>query len=121
MQKIILILAGLLLSLNIFAQTGNDKILGKWTNEDKTRIIEFVKSGNAYDAIVRKTEDNSIVGKKQITGLKASGSTSFVNGTVFMIKKGKTAKCSATLLGDTRLNLKASYGILSKSQTWTKI
>lgn len=121
MQKMILMLTGLLFSLNIFAQTTNDKILGKWTNEDKTRIVEFVKNGDAYDAIIRQADDNSIVGKKQITGLKANSTTSFVNGTVHVIKKGKTAKCTATLSGDNKLYLKASYGMMSKSQTWTKL
>jgi uncharacterized protein (DUF2147 family) len=121
MQKMILLLTVLLFSLNIFAQSANDKILGKWINEDKTRIIEFVKNGDAYDAIIRTAEDNSIVGKKQITGLEASGTTLFVNGTVHIIKKGKTAKCSATLSGDAMLYLKATYGIMSKSQIWTKL
>ncbi|MEO7979116.1 DUF2147 domain-containing protein [Flavobacterium sp.] len=121
MQKIILITAGLLFSLNIFAQTTNDKILGKWTNEDKTRIIEFVKSGDAYDAIIRKAEDNGLVGKKQITDLKASGTASFVDGKLHIIKKGKTAECTASLSGDAKLIIKASYGMMSKSLTWTKL
>lgn len=121
MRKIILMVTGVLFSLNIFAQTTNDKILGKWTNEEKTRIIEFVKSGDAYDAIIREAEDNSLVGKKQITNLKANGTTSFVDGTLHIIKKGKTAKCTALLSGDTRLYLKGSYGLLSKSQIWTRI
>ncbi|MDF2551059.1 MAG: hypothetical protein K0R77_334 [Chryseobacterium sp.] len=121
MQKIILMVTGLLFSLNIFAQTTHDKILGKWTNEDKTRIIEFVKSGDAYDAIIRKAEDNSIVGKKQITALKATGTTSFADGTLHIIKKGKTAKCTASLSGDTMLYIKASHGMMSKTLTWTKL
>jgi len=121
MQKIILMVTGLLFSLNIFAQTTHDKILGKWTNEDKTRIIEFVKSGDVYDAIIRKAEDNGIVGKKQITALKATGTTSFADGTLHIIKKGKTAKCTASLSGDTTLYIKASYGMMSKSLTWTKL
>lgn len=121
MQKILLMAAGLLFSLNVLAQTTNDKILGKWTNEDKTRIIEFVKSGDAYDAIIRKAEDNSLVGKKQITALKATGTTSFSDGTLHIIKKGKTAKCTASLSGDTTLYIKGSYGMMSKSITWTKL
>lgn len=112
---------GLLFSLNIFAQTTHDKILGKWTNEENTRVIEFVKNGDTYDAIIRKAEDNSMVGKKQITDLKATGTTSFSDGTLHIIKKGKTAKCTASLSGDTRLELKASYGLLSKSQIWNKL
>lgn len=121
MQKIILMITGLLFGLHAFAQAPQDKILGKWINDDKTRIIEFVKSGDAYDAIIRKAEDNSIVGKKQITGLKATGAASFAGGTLHMIKKGKTAKCTASLSGAATLYIKASYGMMSKSVTWARL
>lgn len=121
MEKVVLIICSLLVSLNIFAQTHHDQILGKWTNEDQTRIIEFVKNGETYDAIIRKATDNSLVGKKQITGLKPSSKQAFINGTVHLIKRGKTAKCSAELSGNNKLYLKANLGITSKTQTWKKL
>lgn len=106
--------------INSFAQTTDNSILGKWTNEDKTRVIEFVKNGNAYDAIVRSAEDKSLIGKKQISGLTQKDATSFVNGTVYIFKRNRTAKCSANLNGKF-LQLQASMGLMSKSQTWTRL
>lgn len=121
MQRAFLIIAGLLFGMNVHAQSANDKIVGKWTNEERTRIIEFVKNGNTYDGVVRKAEDERLVGKKQITGLRANGNSSFTNGVVHLFKKGKTATCSVTLSGETKLYLKANYGMMSKTQVWTRL
>lgn len=109
------------LGMNVKAQVSQDKIIGKWTNEEKTRVIEFVKNGNYYDAIIRKAEDDSVIGKKQISGLKPAGNGSYTNGTVYIIKKGKTASCSAQITKDDLLNIKASYGMMSKTQVWTRL
>lgn len=114
-------LLGCLLSLNMYAQEGANKILGRWTNEDKTRIIEFVQNGDAYDAIIREASDKSVIGKKQITGLKPVNDVSFSDGTVFLVKKGKSAKCNATRIGENKLEIRANYGMMSKAQTWTKL
>lgn len=122
MQKIILIFAVLFSTIGAFAQTGNDKILGKWTNEDKTRVIEFVKSGSVYEAVIRKADDKSLIGKKQITGLKpGKKTTTFTGGTVHLFKKETTATCTATLSGSNKLILRATASGMSKSQTWTRI
>lgn len=121
MQRVVSILTVVLLGLHVFAQAVNDKILGRWINEDQTRVIEFVRNGNNYDAIIRKADDKSLIGKKQITGLQSSGVTSFINGTIHIIKKGKTAKCTATLSADGKLYIEASYGMMSRSQTWTRV
>lgn len=121
MQRIILIITCLTLNLSLFAQSDNNPILGKWTNEDKTRVIEFVENGTTYDAIIREAEDKSLLGKKQISGLKSTDGVNFLNGTLYIIKRGKSSKCSAKLLGSDQLQLKASYAGISKTQTWTKL
>lgn len=121
MQKLLFLFVSALLYSGINAQESIDKILGTWVNEDRTRIIEFVKNGSSYDAIIRKADDPKLVGKKQITGLKKSGNTSFKNGVVHLIKQGKTAKCSARLVNENRLELNASYGMMSKTQIWTRL
>ena len=121
MQKLIILFVGLLLCAGINAQENNDKILGTWINEDRTRIIEFVKNGSRYDAIIRKAEDPKLHGKKQISGLQKSGSDTFKNGTIHLIKQGKTAKCSARLIGEDRIQLNASYGMMSRTQIWTRL
>lgn len=119
--KILFALALVVFGMSMKAQTSGDKILGKWTNEDKTRVIEFVKNGTSYDAIIRKAENGSVIGKKQISGLKPSGENNYVNGTVYIIKKSRTASCSAQITKDDLLNIKASYGMMSKTQVWTRL
>ncbi|PZU81059.1 MAG: hypothetical protein DI529_16035 [Chryseobacterium sp.] len=119
--KFIFPLAFLLIGINMQAQNSPDKILGKWTNEDKTRVIEFVKNGTSYDAVIRKSEDKSVIGKRQITGLKYKREGNYTNGTVHIIKKGKTASCSAQITKDNQLTIKASYGMMSKTQVWTRL
>ncbi|WP_312901914.1 DUF2147 domain-containing protein [Chryseobacterium taichungense] len=119
--RIIFPLVFLILGMHVKAQTSQDKLIGKWTNEEKTRVIEFVKNGNYYDAIIRKAEDNNVIGKKQISGLKPAGNGNYTNGTVYIIKKGKTASCSAQITKDDLLNIKASYGMMSKTQVWKRL
>lgn len=111
-----------LLGLNAYAQTVNsDKILGKWTNEDKTRVLEFVKNGSTYEAVIRSAEDKSLVGKKQITGLKVNGSNTYKDGTVFLFKKNSSAKCSITFVDTNKITIKATKGLYSKSQAWFRL
>lgn len=119
--RILFPLLFIFLGMNVKAQTSQDKLIGKWTNEEKTRVIEFIKKGTSYDAIIRKAEDGSVIGKKQISGLKPAGNGNYTNGTVYIIKKGKTASCSAQITKDDLLNIKASYGMMSKTQVWTKL
>lgn len=121
MQKMIILTVSLFIGLCVFAQTDNDKILGKWTNEDKSRVIEFVKNGDAYDAIIRQADDESLAGKKQITSLQKDGSTTFKNGTVHVIKKSKTARCTAKLVNDDKLEITATFGMMSRKQTWSRV
>lgn len=121
MQKLILFTIGFLMhfSVHTYAQT-NDKILGKWTNEERTRVIEFVKNGNTYEALIRSAEDPSLIGKKQITGLKNKGNE-YYGGTLHIFQKDKKLKCSASISSDNHLKLTASYGLISKTQTWKKL
>ena len=101
------------------AQSGSDAILGKWTNEDKTRVIEFIKSGSNYNAVIREAPDQSIVGKNQLTNL--SYRDGIYNGNVLLPKKGKSYPCSLKIKTDGRMELTAKAGFMSKSQVWTKV
>lgn len=101
------------------AQTNADSILGKWTNEDKTRVLEFVKTGSNYEAIIKEAPDKSLVGKKQITGLKYSNGS--YKGSVYLPKRGKTLPCTLTIKSDGSLQLSAKAGFMSQSQTWTRV
>ncbi|PWG81507.1 DUF2147 domain-containing protein [Pararcticibacter amylolyticus] len=121
MQKMIILTVSLFIGFCVFAQTDNDKILGKWTNEDKSRVIEFVKNGDAYDAIIRQANDESLAGKKQITSLQKDGINTFKNGTVHVLKKSKTARCTAKLVNDDKLEITATFGMMSRKQTWSRV
>ncbi len=82
MQSFILFIASTLLGISTFAPTNNDTILGQWTNEDNSRVLEFVKNGSEYEAIVRKAELPAYIGKKQITSLKYDKKNAYVDGTL---------------------------------------
>lgn len=121
MQFILILFSTILLTVQSPSQPSHDKILGTWGSEEQSRTIEFIRNGDTYDAIIRSAGDAGLVGQKQITGLKAGGENAFKNGTLHIIKKQRTAGCSARLVDDQTLELKASLGFLSKSQTWTRL
>lgn len=121
MKKLLFVILSLFIcASSVSAQTSNDKILGKWVNEERTIVIEFVKNDSAYDAIIRKAEDSTLIGKKLITGLVVSDGSSFSKGVIHFIKRGKTANCKAKIIENEKLEIKASKGITSKSQIWKR-
>lgn len=118
MKRLFFALVIILIGVKVSAQVSGDKILGKWINEDKTRIIEFVKNGSAYDAIIRKAENSDVIGRKQITQLVSAGEGTYNNGIIHVIKGNKTVNCKANLLTNGKLEIKGSKGLISKSQVW---
>ena len=121
MKNSILLLIGIAMTLNLYAKDPYKAILGKWTIEDQNHVIEFVKSGSEYEAIVVEARDPSFIGKKQITSLKHKKGDSYKDGTLHNLQKGRTAKCSAELISDTELELKVSIGFMTKKQVWTRV
>lgn len=101
------------------ASTKADSILGKWTNEDKTKIIEFLKNGNTYEAIVRKAEKSESIGKKMITELVLRGKE--YNGKVYIPKTKKIYDCNIIFLNPKTIELTAKSGFMSQSRQWTKM
>ena len=101
------------------AQTNADVVLGKWTNEDKSRVVEFVKTGSGYEAVIRAAPDPALVGKKQLTGL-VFGNGKYT-GIVWLPKKGKSYPCVLKMKTDNTLELTANAGFMSKSQIWSKV
>ncbi len=110
-------------NITALAQTSTptaDTILGKWTNEDKTRTIEFIKNGTSYEAVIKDAPDRNIIGTKQISGLQFDGK-GYKNGKVYLPKKGKTFPCTVSLKADGTMELSAKAGFMSKSQIWTRV
>lgn len=120
-QKIKLVLGLLMLSINLMAQNPENNLLGQWTNESHDRVLQFVKQGNTYNAIIRKAKDHKMIGKEQISGLKQIDENTFNDGTLYLINKGKTVKCSVKMLNKNLMELKASSGFFSKSQQWQRM
>ena len=108
-----------LVTLTATAQTNADDILGKWTNKDKTRVLEFVKSGNSYEAIIQEAPDKQLLGKKQLINLQYKSGT--YQGSLYLPKHGKTLPCTIILNSNGTITLSAKSGFISQSQTWTKI
>lgn len=101
------------------AQTNANNILGKWINNEKDRVLEFVQKGSTYEAIIKQAPDPSLVGQKQITELSFSKST--YNGKLYLPKKGKTFPCTISLNANGTMEITAKAGMMSKSQTWTRV
>ncbi len=124
MIKSFLVVLITLVSLNVFAQdtTSHDRILGKWQSEDNTRVLEFVKSGAEYEAIILKSDPASLEGKKQITGLKAHKNLNqYKDGTMHIHQKNRTGSCAVKLLNDTQLELEVSVGPMTKKMVFNRI
>lgn len=101
------------------AQNGPDAILGKWTNEDKTRVIEFVKTGSNYNALIREAPDRGVIGKDQLTNLSFREGS--YKGNVQLPKKGKSYPCTLRIKTDGSMELTAKAGFMSKTQIWTRV
>jgi len=122
MKRLVCMFWGLFMfiTFNAFALNANHEILGMWRNEEGSRIIEFVQNGAVFDAIIRKAENPSLVGKRQISGLKLTGKDQYDEGMLHLFKRDKTAKCSIKMVGADKIEIKASIGLMSKSQIWVK-
>lgn len=115
---LMLVLCVTSVSIAAKSQTNGDAILGRWTNDDKTRVIEFVKTHDGYEAIIKEASDPNLVGQKQITEFHYSKNS--YNGSLHLLKKGKVLPCTARINNSGGLELSAKAGFMSKSQTWTK-
>lgn len=122
MKRLVCMFWGLFMfiTFNAFALNANHEILGMWRNEEGSRIIEFVQNGAVFDAIIRKAENPSLVGKRQISGLKLTGKDQYDEGMLHLFKRDKTVKCSIKMVGADKIEIKASIGLMAKSQIWVK-
>lgn len=120
MYKVLFSFLLLLTSIAGFSQNSKDPIIGKWTDESNERVIEFVQQGDHFNAVIRSAKDKSLIGKTQISGLLKNGSNAYKNGTIYVIKQGKTGSCTAKLKGN-QLEISGKMGFFSRSQKWTRV
>lgn len=114
----------LVFGMTTFAQTQADDIVGKWLIGSGEAQVEIYKNNNKYFGKIIKvnsTEKNAqkALGKEIIKDLEFQDGQ-WVDGTIFIIKRGKTADCEVELSGNT-LTINVSVGMASRSQTWTRL
>ncbi|WP_191967908.1 DUF2147 domain-containing protein [Rhizosphaericola mali] len=95
-----------------------DLIIGKWKSEHGDRTIEFVQKGDHFDAIIKEANDQTLIGKTQISELKKSSNNNYSEGTIFIIKNGKKGICSAILKDGNELEITGKMGFLSRTTKW---
>lgn len=124
------------------AQTQNwqDAVLGGWINGDDDAKVEIYKSGNKYygkitwlrnpneDNGTPKVDDENPDKSKQsqpIMGLVILKDFVFEdgywkNGTIYDPKNGRTYDCEMWLDGKTGLKIRGYWGIVYRTETWTR-
>jgi uncharacterized protein (DUF2147 family) len=120
MQHLMLLALWALFSMGPAGNEPSDQILGQWTNEDRSGVLEFVKNGSDFDAIVRKAPIPDYIGKTQIASLKFQKDNRYEGGTFYAFKKDKTLRCAATLYSANELELKLSKGPMTQKRILTR-
>ncbi|MAN27568.1 MULTISPECIES: DUF2147 domain-containing protein [Mesonia] len=110
------------IGLSASAQEVQDPMIGLWKDGSSDRTFEVVQnSAGSYDAIIHKAENKDVIGKKQITNLKAVGNKKYDGGTIHLFSRNKTGKCSAELKDLKTLEIVGKVGFFSKSAIWKKL
>ena len=99
--------------------TQGDAILGRWTNEEKTRTIEFIKKDGRYEAFPIIDNQPNTKGRAVITGLRFDGKK--YTGQVYAPKQNKQFPCSIVLQGPDKMLLTGKAGFMSQTKTWTRV
>lgn len=137
-----ILIGGLLLVSRLsFAQSAANDIVGKWAGEDNKVRFEIMKTGETYSAKIigldepndgagtPKTDKNNsnkslqgrpVMGLAFLTGLTFSGKK-WENGKVYSLERGETLPCSIELADKNTLKMKASKGMISRTQTWKRL
>lgn len=137
MKRILMTLTMVIVSVTLFAQSGN--IVGKWITVDENgqdkSIVEIVKnangsySGKILKLLIKPDNENCVackgnlknkplIGLEVIQGLKLDDGE-YTGGTITDPKSGKTYKCTITREGN-NLNVRGYIGFaaLGRTQVW---
>lgn len=111
-------------TLGAAAQTDStqaDGILGRWTNEEKTRTIEFVKKDGHYEAFPINTGSNQpdTKGRAVISGLRYDGRK--YTGQAYAPKHNRQFPCTIVLQDSDKMVLTGKVGFISQTRTWTRV
>lgn len=100
-----------LLLLLLTTSFAPDTILGKWTNEDKSKEITLVKNGNVYSGTTE--------GKEILQHLVYNNGS--YTGKVYLPKRNQTFRCTITLKGEDTMEITVKAGLISQTKVWTRI
>lgn len=114
-------------------------IAGTWLTEDGTSKVEISAANGVYggklvwlkprsdgqpvldanneDAALRR---RPLLGAPILAGFKAGSGGSYIGGTVYAPRSGKSYPAELTLLADGRLQLVVKAGLVSRTQHWTR-
>jgi len=100
-----------------------DQIIGKWENPDKTRQVEIFKKGELYFGKILwlKDTENVKVKKGDIVMFDILFSKTKWVGKIKIPAKDNAFDMEITMPSIDKLNIKAYYGLLSKTKIWTRI
>lgn len=100
-----------------------DQIIGKWENPDKTRQVEIFKKGDLYygKIVWLKDTQNVKVKKGDVVMFDIQFSENKWVGKIKVPAKENAFDMEITMPSTDKLNIKASYGLLSKTKIWTRI
>lgn len=118
--------------------TPGDAILGEWINADKDAKIEIYKIGNQYFGKIiwgtggdtkdlknpdQKLRSRDLVGLTILKNFVFDDKNTWIDGTIYDPKDGKTYSCKLTLKSDNKLDIRGFVGIslFGRTETWTKI
>ena len=96
-----------------------DRILGKWTNPDKDKVVEITKSGDAYAGTLVWMKDSSghaRVGEVVMDELKYEEGK--WHGALHV--NGRNATCIIEMPSESELKIRGKMGIISRTKVWTK-
>ncbi len=133
-QKISYFLFLQLFSFNfLFCQ---NTIIGKWQNENKTITVQVYENGGKYfgkiialkDGQNKKDKNNPNLKKRKnnLIGLEVLRNLEFknnewINGSVYNPTNGETYECKLWLKNYNTLMGRGYYGIVYKTQEWTRV
>lgn len=140
-MKIKIIFIFFILAIMFSAKSQENKILGKWINEDSTQVVRFFKEGNLYSAkliyfndenadilLDTENEDENLRKRRVLNATVWKGfeylpdKEMWKYGEIYNFKNGNTYTGKVKIEGN-ELRLTGYYGFfffLAKTQKWYK-
>lgn len=133
-----LILAASMFSLSAQSVTGKWKTFDDETGEAKSIVEITEQGGKIYGKVIEilnpkhktakcqncpgEDKDKPVLGLIVIKGLSKEGNE-YSNGKILDPKKGKIYKCTVSLGGNDKLNVRGYMGmsLFGRTQTWTRV